>query len=145
MCIVMFLAVSMVSQAQNNKEYETAMVKMLEVSKSMEAIKQISPQIIASIKQQGGTDLPDAFWQELEKGMSTMYDKILKAMIPIYEKYLTLEDINGIIKFYETPVGKKLADSNTKIALESMPIAQQIAMDTMQEFLQKMNEIKNKK
>lgn len=44
--------------------------------------------------------------------------------------------IRAIIDFYETPVGKKLAESNTKIAVEAMPIAQQIAQQTMQKFME---------
>ena len=128
---------SFFSQAQNtvSKEYEVAMTKMLEVSNSLEAMKQIAPQITTMVKQQA-PEAPQEFWDELEKNMENMYAQILKAMIPVYQKYLTLEDVQGIIQFYESPVGKKLAVSNTKIAIETMPIAQQIAMETMQKSMQ---------
>lgn len=132
---VLLLAFALMAQAQDNKKYEAAMIKMLEVSKSMDAMKQIAPQIISMVKQQA-PEAPEEFWNELEKGMLEMYDQIIKAMIPVYEKYLTLEDIEGVIRFYETPVGKKLAESNTKIAAETMPIAQQIAMQTMQKLME---------
>lgn len=136
MLAVCFMA-GMAVKAQDNKAYEEAMVKMLEVSKTMEAMEQIAPQITAVVKQQvGSTNVPDSFWQELEQNMVNMYAKILKAMLPVYQKYLTIEDIREITKFYETPVGKKLAASNTKIAMEAMPIAQNIAMQTMQEFME---------
>lgn len=136
MLAVCFMA-GMAVKAQDNKAYEEAMVKMLEVSKTMEAMEQIAPQITAVVKQQvGSTNVPDSFWQELEQNMVNMYDKILKAMLPVYQKYLTIEDIREITKFYETPVGKKLAAFNTKIAMEAMPIAQNIAMQTMQEFME---------
>ena len=75
---------------------------------------------------------PDEFWKELDASMNGMYDKIIKAVIPVYKKYLTLDDLKEIIKFYETPVGKKLA--------EILPIAQQIGMQTMQELMQKAQE-----
>lgn len=136
MLAVCFMA-GMAVKAQDNKAYEEAMVKMLEVSKTMEAMEQIAPQITAVVKQQvGSTNVPDSFWQELEQNMVNMYDKILKAMLPVYQKYLTIEDVREITKFYETPVGKKLAASNTKIAMEAMPIAQNIAMQIMQEFME---------
>lgn len=61
-------------------------------------------------------------------------------MLPIYQKYLSLQDIQGIITFYESPIGKKLAESNTKIAVEIMPIAQQIGMETMQKLMKNMEE-----
>lgn len=137
--LVLFFAFAMVAQAQEDKAYEAAMTKMLEVSKSMDAMKQLAPQIIAMTKQQV-PNAPQEFWNELEKTMVGMYDEIIKAMIPVYHKYLSLEDIQGIIKFYETPVGKKLADSNTKIAAEAMPIAQKIAMETMQKMMAQAKE-----
>lgn len=136
---VLLLAFALMAQAQDNKKYEAAMIKMLEVSKSMDAMKQMAPQIISMVKQQAPA-APEEFWNGLEKGMLEMYDEIIKAMIPVYEKYLTLEDIEGVIRFYETPVGKKLAESNTKIAAETMPIAQQIAMQTMQKLMESAKE-----
>lgn len=137
--LVLFFAFAMVAQAQEDKAYEAAMTKMLEVSKSMDAMKQLAPQIIAMTKQQV-PNAPQEFWNELEKTMVGMYDEIIKAMIPVYHKYLSLEDIQGIIKFYETPVGQKLADSNTKIAAEAMPIAQKIAMENMQKMMARAKE-----
>lgn len=139
-CLVLFLAVSIVSQAQENKEYEAAMVKMLEVSKTMDAMKQLAPQITAMMKQQATAEVPADFWNLIEKQMVSMYEQIIKAMLPIYQKYLTLGDIKEIIRFYESPVGKKLADSNTKIAMEAMPVAQQIAMENMQKIQAEMKE-----
>ena len=137
--MILFLAVSINLHAQEDKAYEAAMVKMLEVSKTMEAMKQMAPQITAMVKQQA-PNAPEEFWQELEKTMVTMYDQIIKSMIPVYQKFLTLSDIQEITKFYETPVGKKLADSNTKIAMEAMPMAQKIAQETMTKFLQLAHE-----
>ena len=138
--LVLFFAFAGVSQAQNNQDYEAAMTKMLEVSKSMDAMKQIAPQITAMLKQQSGGQIPDEFLKEMEQEMVVMYERMIKAMVPVYQKYLSLEDIKGIIAFYETPVGKKLADANTKIAVEIMPIAQQVGMETMQKLMQTAKE-----
>ena len=44
----------------------------------------------------------DEFWKELDASMNGMYDKMIKAVIPVYKKYLTLDDSKEIIKFYET-------------------------------------------
>ena len=77
---------------------------------------------------------------ELDASMNGMYDKMIKAVIPVYKKYLTLDDLKEIIKFYETPVGKKLSEMNPKATAEILPIAQQIGMQTMQELMQKAQE-----
>lgn len=133
--LVLLFTFSMTSWSQvADKAYEKAMIKMLEVSKSMDAMKQMAPQIIAMVKQQA-PEAPQEFWDSLETAMLTMYDKMILAFIPIYQKHLTLEDIQGIIKFYESPIGKKLANANIIIATETMPIAQEIAMETMQTLI----------
>lgn len=127
--------ITMQAQAPADKEYQAAVTKMLEVSNSLDAMKQMAPQIIAMVKQQA-PEAPQAFWDDMEKMMVSMYDEIIKAIIPIYQKYFTLQDIQGIIAFYESPVGKKMAESNTKIAMEIMPVAQQIGMQTMQKLME---------
>lgn len=138
--LAFLLGIAFSVQSQDNKAYESAMVKMLEVSKSMEAMKQIAPQITAMMKQQSGGQISDEFSKLMETEFVKMYDRMIKAMIPVYQRYLSLEDIHGVIAFYETPVGKKLADSNIKIAVDIMPIAQQIGMETMQTLMQTAKE-----
>ena len=122
-------------QAQDNQEYEKQVAKMLEMTHTMDAMKQIFPQMTAMLKQQL-PQAPDEFWKELDASMNGMYDKMIKAVIPVYKKYLTLDDLKEIIKFYETPVGKKLSEMNPKATAEILPIAQQIGMQTMQELMQ---------
>lgn len=51
-------------------------------------------------------DLPDSFWSEfLEEGEP---DKIDNLYIPIYDKFYTEAEIDQLIVFYKTEVGKKL-------------------------------------
>ena len=126
-------------QAQDNQEYEKQVAKMLEMTHTMDAMKQIFPQMTAMLKQQL-PQAPDEFWKELDASMNGMYDKMIKAVIPVYKKYLTLDDLKEIIKFYETPVGKKLSEMNPIATAEILPIAQQIGMQTMQELMQKAQE-----
>lgn len=142
--LVLLLTLGIAVQAQNdNKAYREAMVKMMEVSKTMDVMKQMSGQIMNLSKQQAasaGTQVPEEFWTGLESRLNAMYDRIIQEMIPIYQKYLALEDVRAITKFYETPVGKKLAASNTQISMEAMPVAQKIAMETMQSLMTEMKE-----
>ena len=49
----------------------------------------------------------------------------------------TEEDLDNIIRFYETPSGRRMADAQPKIATDAMGVAQQWAM----QFAQKMGEI----
>ena len=66
---------------------------------------------------------------EAEKEMmKTLVDDLVEMLAPIYHKRLTLSDLQEITKFYESPVGKKMAAAQPAIATESMAVGQQWGM-----------------
>lgn len=110
--------------AQVSNEYTAALQKMLEVSNGLDATQQVMTQLFAVFKSQF-SEVPAEFWDRLQKEMSTSMEKDFVGMLaPIYQKYLTLEDMKAIITFYESPAGKKVAASQTGIATESFQVGQ---------------------
>lgn len=110
--------------AQVSNEYTAAVQKMLEVSNGLDAAQQIMTQLFAVFKSQL-SEVPAETWDRLQKEMSASMEKDFVGMlVPIYQKYLTLEDMKAIIAFYESPAGKKLAASQTGIATESFQVGQ---------------------
>ncbi|WP_373731807.1 DUF2059 domain-containing protein, partial [Bacteroides heparinolyticus] len=59
---------------------------------------------------------------------------------PIYQKHLTLKDLEDILAFYNTPVGKKLSASTPVMGKEAMRIGQQLGMEIGRQM---QNEIAN--
>ena len=59
-------------------------------------------------------------------------------MVPIYDKYYTEEEINQIIAFYNSPVGKKMISTMPLVMQESMAAGQawgkQLAAKVAQEL-----------
>ena len=49
---------------------------------------------------------------------------LLPFMYPIYHKYLTLEETNGLIRFYKTPLGRKTISVMPKMTQEGMKAGQ---------------------
>ena len=45
---------------------------------------------------------------------------LITSMIPIYDKYYTTEEINKMIEFYQTPLGKKLIATMPQIMQASI-------------------------
>ena len=45
-------------------------------------------------------------------------DDLLEMLVPIYDKYFSMEDIEGLTKFYETPAGKKELSRLTQVMIE---------------------------
>ena len=64
----------------------------------------------------------DEFWNEFKKEVKA--EDIVNLIIPIYDKYFTENEINELIAFYNTPVGKKMTMSLPSIAQESMAVGQ---------------------
>jgi hypothetical protein len=54
----------------------------------------------------------------------TEKESFYELIYPIYHKYLTIEDINELITFYKTPVGKKVITVMPQLTQESMHAGQ---------------------
>ncbi len=70
--------------------------------------------------------------------MSTSITELVKLLVPTYQKHLSLEDLKGIIAFYESPLGIKYAEKTPFITQESMAIGQQWGMLLGQKIAKKM-------
>src|SRR5688572_14502413 len=90
--------------------YTTTLKKYMEVSGSLAAFKTAITGMMGNFKN-ANTNVPDEVWKELEKEfLLTSVDDLVAQFAPVYQKHLSESDLNEIIKFYTTPVGKKLAE-----------------------------------
>lgn len=85
----------------------------------------------------------DKFAESLFKNMPV--DEMVDAMVPIYQKHLTKEDLDGILAFYASPVGQKLQREQPAMMQEGMQVGAEIGrkrfgdiMKQMDEFIAKM-------
>ena len=81
--------------------------------------------------------LVDLFFQKFRAEADPQY--ILNLAAQVYDKYLSLEDIQGLIQFYSTPLGKKtltvLPKLTVEIQTQSMQWGQEIGRRAMNEVL----------
>lgn len=59
---------------------------------------------------------------------TTGYEKLIEMFEPAYRKYLNLNDLKEINKFYESRAGRNLAASLPQISAEAADVGQQWAM-----------------
>ena len=106
--IVLLINVSLNAFGQTDGEYSNTLKKMFEVSGSEESYRAVIQQMFTMYKKQY-SDVDAAVWNDLEKEfLKTSLNELTEMLTPVYAKYMTQEDLNGIIKFYETPVGGNL-------------------------------------
>ena len=81
-------------------------------------------------------DAPEAFWDDYMAGFNP--EDLIEMTVPIYQKYLTEDEIQAINAFYDTPAGKKLIRVQPNIMQESMMAGQQwgqaVAKDVMDKY-----------
>lgn len=83
-------------------------------------------------------DVPTEFWLDFRNEVKA--DDLLDMMVPIYDKYYTHDDIRELIKFYESPVGKKMVETMPLLLQESMQAGQEWGRALSEKMLQKLKE-----
>ncbi len=128
-----------VAQAQTkSKTYPATLKKFLQANGSIEAFQVAIGSMMNQFKGMY-TSVPEDVWTEFEKEFSTTsLDDLVELLAPTYEKHLTEGDLNELIKFYESPAGKKLAKETPAITQESMTAGQTWGMKIAEKVQAKM-------
>jgi len=145
MCVAMlFAAAPSVSAQAPSNEYKATLEKMLEVSGSMASAKAMVPQMISMLKQQSPS-ASTAFWDGFQKKWEGKFgSRLTELYAPIYQKYLTLDDLKKIVAFYESPAGKKLGAATPAMMAEGMQMGQKLGMEIATELQQELQAQGNK-
>jgi uncharacterized protein len=138
--VIVLLLLAAASYGQADAQYKAVLKKMFEVSGTEETYKAALKQIIGMFKQQH-SNVPEAVWADFEKEFSsTSLTSLVEMLSPVYQKYMTKDDLQKMVEFYQTPVGKKYAANTPLIMQESMQIGQQWGMKIGQQFQEKLKE-----
>jgi hypothetical protein len=96
--------------------------KLLEVTHAADMSKAAISQTIAQFKK-AMPDVPEDFWTRLEAKVDLEINGLLDQLVPVYAKYLSPEDVKGLISFYESPLGRRFVAAQPKISGEAMTAA----------------------
>ena len=126
-CIAVLLVASFAVKAQTEPS-DADIIKMQQVNGSAGTVNAMYPQIVAQLKTMK-PGVTEEQWAAVKKEVFDVeVAELNKQLIPIYKKHFTQEDVKAIIAFYESPVGKKLAEQTPLITVESMQASQVWAM-----------------
>lgn len=138
LCLAFLVSATPVAAQKDN--YREALVEMLDASGTMAVDKEVISQLLPLI-QRTYSNVPDTFWIEYEKEFNDKVDeKFVEVYVPIYKKYLTVNELKKITSFYKSPVGKKLAGATPAIVSEAMAAGQQLGRELMQMIIQRLKE-----
>lgn len=64
-------------------------------------------------------------------------DEMVEQVVPVYERYLSVDELKAIIQFYKTPAGKKLLKAQPKIMEDSMVVMKVYVQKKLAESMNK--------
>lgn len=96
--------------------------KLMEVTGAGDMGVQMMNQMLPALKQMI-PDAPAEFWTDVMAEVDG--NQIIELVIPVYQKYLSEEDVQAINAFYNTPAGKNLIQVQPAIIQESMMLGQE--------------------
>ncbi|HEX8605922.1 MAG TPA: DUF2059 domain-containing protein, partial [Pseudoduganella sp.] len=74
-----------------------------------------------------------------------LVDEMLEAMVPIYARHYTVDEMRQMAAFYKTPVGQKSLRLMPQLMSEGMQVGQRIMMPRMNKLMQELNQSQNQK
>ena len=108
------------------KAQETEIQKNIKELMELTGAAKIGIQVITQIfssYEKTYPNVPGEIWADILKEINE-YDMI-KMIIPIYEKYYTSDEINELINFYKTPLGKKTIEVMPGLTQDSMAVGRE--------------------
>ena len=97
--------------------FKSDVLKLISISGADAQINIIKPQILNMISK----DNQENFSKEFDASIPSLHDKMAK----IYMELYTLEDIKGMIAFYESPIGKKMNEKAGELGQKTMQAGQE--------------------
>jgi hypothetical protein len=113
-------------QSRIDPAKEADIRRLLDVAGATTLIEQTMDAAVKNIKPLMTNSLPPGDYRE--KLVDLFFDKFrskadkqqfIDLVVPIYDKYLSDEDVKGLIQFYSTPLGHKALSVLPRLAIES--------------------------
>ena len=138
--ILLFVLTAHTTIAQDSL-LQAKVSKMMELSGAKANFDVAIDQMIGMQKQNYMNILSDDYFDEFVKeAKTTGFEEISAQLVPIYLKHFTEAEIDGIIAFYESEVGRAMAEKSPVIMQESMQIGQQWGREMGMKIAQQLEE-----
>lgn len=141
-CIAIFVVLAQFSAHIATAEPATkeSVTELMEITGAAKIGKMFTDQLKPMFRQ-AAKNIPDAEFDDLFSEMNP--EEVLELTIPVYQKHFTESDVQGLLKFYKTPVGQKFIKLTPTVTKESMAIGEKWGRTKAIEVLGKLK-AKNK-
>lgn len=114
--ILSFCVLSISANAQSTSKSQK-INQLLELTGSGKMGIQVMNQMMNSFRN-SYSKVNEEFWEDFKKEVKA--EDLTNMIIPIYDKHYTESDIDQLIAFYNSPIGKKMISTMPQVMQESM-------------------------
>ncbi|HEY0196910.1 MAG TPA: DUF2059 domain-containing protein [Rhodanobacter sp.] len=118
----MLLAVGATGQALAAQPSAQQVRQLFEVMHLSQMFGQMNTQM-TGVMGQAVPCVPASYWQGFIDANGT--EQLMGRMVPIYQSHFTADDVNGLLKFYRSPLGQKVITQMPITMAEGMKVGQQ--------------------
>ena len=118
---------SAVAEKKIDPEKEKSIRKLIELTRATQTMLDgMKVGLDAQKKAQPG--IPDVFWEEFIKRATANIDEFVTILVGIHDRNYTKEQIDQMVAFFQTPVGRMMAEKQPTVALETVAAAERWGM-----------------
>lgn len=127
--------------SEADRQYKAKLEELKKVSGANASRETTFPMIMNLIRNVLETEVPENVLQEIEKKFRTVFfENVLMLEMPIYQKYLSLSELDEYITFYRTPLGKKVASITPQLSKDLMQAGAVAGQQVVSSILQELQE-----
>lgn len=115
-CLFFLIFIGFQSQAQENKSFQQKAVHLIEMTSGQQFDVMLDPVVKM---------VPEENREAFKKEMLASLDDIYTRLAQVYMENFTEAEIDQILAFYDTPVGKKMVKVTPQLTKKGMEIGQQ--------------------
>lgn len=111
--------------------------RLIELTGAAKVSVDVMRQLIAPIRA-SFPNVPEQFWDDFLKQVNA--DDLIDLVVPVYDKYYSLQDIHDLIAFYQSPVGQKTIQVLPQLSAETISAGQEWGRGLADRIMQKLRE-----
>jgi len=126
------------SRAPRTDSAKNAAIRKLLDVMGVRANMEIAMQGMVDLYKQRMTSVPPDFWEQFQTAANA--GDLLDMMVPIYDRHYSLEEIQALIAFYESPIGRKFVAEQPVMVKESMAVGAAWGREVGAKILKKLQD-----
>lgn len=124
------------ASAQSKTKHATVR-ELLKASGSGNLAVQVAGSLFGQMKE-AYPQVDTMVWHEMKKEMKA--EEVEDMLVPIYEKHFSQDELEGLIAFYKSPLGKKLLAAMPAVMQESMQVGREWGQQLAKRVFERLKE-----